>query len=167
EELQPALVVANEYHSMPYAARMVGESGVPVIAYSRLTIPERHIRLYDLWRADLIICVSRASAADFSGQPWFGDKVRVLHNAVDVAALELADGDRAEARRLFREELGVGERDFLVGMAGLISERKRQETAIRALKLLHDRGAAGVAGSARLVIAGRARPEDEPYERRM
>lgn len=169
ESLQPAIVVANEYHSTPYAIRMVGESGAPVIACSRLTIPERHIRLYDLHRATLILCVSAATAADFNAQPWFAQKVRVLHNAVDVAALDLPEHDRAAARRAFRAEFGLGDGEFLIGMAGLISERKRQETAIRALKILNEeiRKENPEAPPAHLAIVGRPRPEDEPYERRM
>ncbi|GAB4320257.1 MAG: glycosyltransferase family 4 protein [Candidatus Sumerlaeia bacterium] len=161
-QVRPALIVANEFWSTPYALRAVVESGTPVIAYSRLSITPRQIRNYELGRADLIVCVSRAAAEDFRGESWFEDKVRVLHNAVDVAALELPEPERTDARRAFRAELGLSDGDFLIGLVGVISERKRPETALRALRMLHERGM-----KAHLVLAGKPRPGEQSYESRL
>jgi glycosyltransferase involved in cell wall biosynthesis len=82
--------------------------------------------------ADFLVAGSRfaaASAAAACGVP--GDRVRVIHNAVDVSLME-----RTPASPRIREELGLAKETRLVATLGTLKEPKNHGLLIRGMSLL-------------------------------
>lgn len=106
-------------------------SGVPALWHVRYTsLPKAvrglHDRLAASRRVRRIVCVSKASAGLFPHCP---DKVRVIHNALDVAEFDA----RAIAPRL-KTELGLAPDAVVFGSQGRILPRKGYVEMIRAAK---------------------------------
>ncbi len=70
--------------------------------------------------ADLVIAVSHDLERTLTGALHIRPPVRVLHNGIDGARLARAAADGARVRR----ELGIGDREFVIGTAVVLSEQK-------------------------------------------
>ena len=77
-----------------------------------------------------IVCVSRAAASLF---PDCGEKVTVIHNALDVS-----DFDPASVRGTLREELGLTVDAIVFGSHGRVLRRKGYVEMVRAARLALD-----------------------------
>jgi len=124
---------SNEFWSYPYARLSANRTGIPAICHFRCSrtpkqIPPRKIKNYMLPKADTIITVSKAQKRLFKKFPEMADRIRVIHNGVDLHRFMNADGGR------FREELGVKPGQLLVGIVGPVSRHKGVEEFIRAAK---------------------------------
>lgn len=158
EEEEAALVHCNEIYPNPYAVRACRRSGIPVVTHMRLSVTPRMTRNYLLDRATRIVVVSEAAGRDFDHWPDKSERVRVVYNGLDLAEFTPREG----AGRVWRRRLGAPEDALLVGMLGLISERKQQHVAIEAVERLHREGA-----PVRLAIVGEVSPRELEYERRL
>jgi len=164
--VRPDIVHCNEYHSLPQglrAAKLASWRGnsnpAPVVVHVRLGMPRKDVCHYGLWHASKIITVSRAVASLFDWAPALRERVRVVYNGVDLSSFHPAD---SEARQRFRAEFGLEDRHFAIGLAGLLSERKRQHIAIEAMARLRDSRP-----EARLLLAGEAFGSSEEYAKRL
>lgn len=82
---------------------------------------------------DKIVCISeaeRVSALD--NKITLDDKLNVILNGIDIKSIE-------DALPFSREELGIPEEAYLVGMVGRISPQKAPDTFIKAAKLIKER----------------------------
>jgi glycosyltransferase involved in cell wall biosynthesis len=110
-------------------------TGVPALWHVRYTsLPPAlvgvHRRLSAGRGVRRIVCVSRAAASLF---PHCAEKVRVIHNALD-----LGDFDPARVRPTLRAELGLGENVVVLGSHGRVLRRKGYVEMVRAARLVVD-----------------------------
>lgn len=124
---------ANEFWSYPYARMSANRTGIPAICHFRCSrtpkqIPPRKIKNYLLPKADALITVSKAQKRLFKKFPEMADKIRVIHNGVDLHRFMTANGQS------FRAELGVKPGQLLVGVVGPVSRHKGIEEFIRAAR---------------------------------
>lgn len=148
---RPDIVHANEFHSIPQGACLAGETvgSRALCGHVRLGISPRQIRNYRLGDCHRIVAVSRACAGLFDGSG-LEDRVRVVHNGVDVSAM--APESAAQAGAALRAEWGWPPGETLVlCLLGLVSERKNQALAVEAVVRANALGA-----PARLLLAGDA-----------
>jgi glycosyltransferase involved in cell wall biosynthesis len=111
-------------------------SGVPVIWHVRYTsLPPAvrgvHDRLAASRGVRRIICVSKASAGLFPHCP---DKVRVIHNALDVAEF-----DARGVTPALRQELSLAKDTVVFGSQGRILPRKGYAEMVQAARIALDR----------------------------
>lgn len=112
------------------AARPVGLAPIVLHVHDRLP-PGRASRavLAVLRRAArIVLAISRYTAEDFAD---VADRVRIVHNPIDVERFVPRPGSRAAVR----SALGVGEDTPLAGVAAQITPWKGQDDAIRAVAL--------------------------------
>ena len=131
-------------------------SGVPALWHVRYTsLPSAARPLHDRLAASRgvrrIVCVSRAAAAIFPHCP---EKVRVIHNALDVAEFDVA---RVTPR--LRAELGLGPDVVVFGSQGRVLRRKGYVEMVRAAKVALDRMMPEERERCRFVVLGDT-PED-------
>jgi glycosyltransferase involved in cell wall biosynthesis len=110
-------------------------SGVPALWHVRYTslpgvVRGTHDRLAASKGVRRIVCVSKASASLFPHCP---EKVRVIHNALDVAEF-----DATGIAPALRKELGLSEDSVIFGSQGRILPRKGYVEMVRAAKLALD-----------------------------
>lgn len=103
------------------------------VRYTSLPSPVRglHRRLSSSSGVRRILCVSRAAASLFSHCM---EKVRVIHNALD-----LSEFDPARVRPLLRGELGISSKALVFGSHGRVLRRKGYVEMIRAARIALDR----------------------------
>jgi glycosyltransferase involved in cell wall biosynthesis len=106
-------------------------SGVPVLWHVRYTSLPRAVRgLHDRLAASpgvrRIVCVSKASAGLFPHCP---EKVRVIHNALDVNEFDLKG-----VTPCLRDELGLSKDTVILGSQGRILPRKGYVEMVHAAK---------------------------------
>ncbi len=138
--------------------RQMGKRALPIVTHNRLSVTPRMIRNYLLGDATRIIAVSRAAAEDFSGEPWYKRKVRVVYNGIDFDEFELA----LEKRDQVREQLGFGREDFVIGSIGLLMPRKRPRFLLEAMPLILQK-----VPNARVLFVGDPSPGQEQYAREL
>ncbi|MBN1295791.1 glycosyltransferase family 4 protein, partial [bacterium] len=97
--------------------------------------------------ADTLITVSKAQKRLFKHFPEMHDRIRVIHNGVDVQRFMQADGNE------FRRDIGVSPGQFLYGMVGPVSRHKGVEEFIRAAATI-----VRVDSEARFAVVGPDRP---------
>jgi glycosyltransferase involved in cell wall biosynthesis len=110
-------------------------TGVPALWHVRYTslppaVEPLHRRLAASNGVRRIVCVSRSAAALFTHCP---DKVRVIHNALDVAEF-----DPAKVRGTLRAELGLPPGAVVFGSHGRVLRRKGYIEMVRAARLALD-----------------------------
>ena len=110
-------------------------TGVPALWHVRYTsLPAAarpfHRRLSESPGVRRIVCVSHASAALF---PHCQDKVRVIHNALDVESF-----DPGEVKPTLRAELGLPSDAIVFGSHGRVLRRKGYVEMIRAARMAVD-----------------------------
>jgi glycosyltransferase involved in cell wall biosynthesis len=98
-----------------------------------------------------VVCVSEAAAALF---PHCREKVRVIHNALDVG-----DFDPAVVRPTLRAELGLPEDTVVFGSHGRVLRRKGYVEMIRAARIALDRMSEAQRARVAFVVVGDT-PED-------
>jgi len=131
-------------------------TGVPALWHVRYTslpaaVRGLHARLSGGQGVKRIVCVSHAAAALF---PHCKEKVRVIHNALDVE--EFAP---SRVKPTLRAELGLGEGAVVFGSQGRILRRKGYVEMVRAAKIALDAMTADEKTRTRFVIVGDT-PED-------
>ncbi|HEX4445746.1 MAG TPA: glycosyltransferase family 4 protein [Polyangiaceae bacterium] len=129
------LIYCNGTNADFAGAALAGITGVPALWHVRYTsIPPAvrglHGRLAGSRGVRRIVCVSRAAATLFPQCP---DKVRVIHNALDVA-----DFDPARVQGTLRRELGLGPEAVVFGSHGRVLRRKGYIEMVRAARLALD-----------------------------
>lgn len=151
-EFRPDLVHANEFHIVPQGGQIRWadpdgrEHRPPLVGYVRLGITPRQIENYRMSLCRRIVCVSRAVADLFAGSG-LEDRVRVVHNGIAVDAFHPPQNNARERH----PELPPSwpESALVLGVLGLVSERKNQLRIAEAVAIARSRGA-----DVRLVIAG-------------
>ncbi len=103
---------------------------------------------------DRIVCISEAekkSAVD--NNIGNGNKLSLIPNGINVQAV-------IDAKQKSRDELGIAENSFVVGMIGRISKQKAPDTFIKAAKLV----ASQISAAAFIIVGdGEMRTEIEKY----
>jgi glycosyltransferase involved in cell wall biosynthesis len=131
-------------------------TGVPALWHVRYTsLPPAVAPLHRVLSASdgvrRIVCVSQSAAALFPHCP---GKVRVIHNALDVAEF-----DPARVRGTLRAELGLAPDAIVFGSHGRVLRRKGYVEMVRAARLALDSMSADVRDRAVFVVVGDT-PED-------
>lgn len=129
------IVHCNEIYSNPYAIRACAQAArelgrePPVITHMRLTITPRMIRNYDLIRAAKIVVPSEEAGHDFDVWPDKDERVRVIHNGVD-----LSEFHRERPQEVARRSVGLPEAGFLFAAIGQLGPRKGGDVILRAFE---------------------------------
>jgi glycosyltransferase involved in cell wall biosynthesis len=131
-------------------------TGIPALWHVRYTsipplVAGLHRRLSASGGVRRIVCVSRSAAALF---PHCADKVRVIHNALDVDAF-----DPASVVGTLRVELGLAPDAIVFGSHGRVLRRKGYVEMIKASRLALDAMSADEKRRVEFVVAGDT-PED-------
>ena len=135
QRTQASLVHCNEIYPNPFAIRACAhiehEQGrhIPVVTHMRLSITERQIRNYDMRRADMIVVPSEQAGHDFDLWPDKEERVRVIHNGVDMGEFRRTRSG-PEARR----QIGVPPEGPLMASLGQLGPRKGGDTILKAMK---------------------------------
>jgi glycosyltransferase involved in cell wall biosynthesis len=150
------LVYCNGTNADFAGAAVAGFTGVPALWHVRYTgvpgaVRGLHRRLAASGGVRRIVCVSRAAAALFPHCP---DKVRVVHNALD---LEAFDPGRVEGR--LREELRLPPGTLVFGSHGRVLRRKGYVEMIEAARAMRERMTEGERARVAFVVVGDT-PED-------
>jgi glycosyltransferase involved in cell wall biosynthesis len=130
--------------------------GVPVLWHVQDDLP-RHaisgvIRRVGRWSGRTsFVAVSAGTARAFAGGLDFGERVRVLHNAVGASGFPKKMVPLDKEARTFRSELGLVDRDFLFAAVGMINPRKGLAALIEAFARV-----AEVEPRVRLAVVGAA-----------
>jgi glycosyltransferase involved in cell wall biosynthesis len=167
------LVHCNEIYPTPHAVVAAGQGSVrgellvralhgralkpmriPVVTHMRLSVTPRMIRNYHLPEVTRVIAVSHGAATDFDNVPWKAERVRVVHNGIELDEFSAA---RAQ-RDLIRAELGYEPGDFVIGQIGLMMPRKRPRFLLEAAPAILER-----VPHARFLFIGDASPGQENY----
>ncbi|CAN5409224.1 N/A [soil metagenome] len=139
----PDLIHANELHSVPAASR-AGKDRFPLTGHVRLSITEKQIRTYDMAKCERIVVVSDAVRRLFAESPLL-ERTRVVYNGVNVAKLK----NEGPIPRELAAWRALSPAPLIVGLFGLVSERKNQLIAAEAVTMARAKGA-----DVRLLIAG-------------
>ena len=154
DEQKGVLLHANSSRGMFYAGLAGWLSGVPVIWHVRVGETDGWWdRLLASWAARIVV-ISKSVQARFF---WRGtaEKVRLIHNGVDVLAGASGDG------REWRQRLGYGERP-LVGMVAQLIPWKRQDDFIRGMARVVEKFP-----EAGFLLVGADPDPDASYERQL
>jgi glycosyltransferase involved in cell wall biosynthesis len=150
------LIYCNGTNADFAGGALSGLTGVPALWHVRYTsIPGAvhglHRRLSASAGVRRIVCVSASAAALF---PHCAAKVKVIHNALDVA-----DFDPARVRPQLRAELGLPADAIIFGSHGRVLRRKGYVEMVQAARIALDRMAEPERRRATFVVVGDT-PED-------
>jgi len=139
------IVHSNGAMAHLYAGEAAARAGVPCLWHSRDILNLGPVGSAMTARAARVVAVSEAVRDHLvrSGVP--AERVRLVRNGIDLSAFP---ADRASVRAAARSELGLDERAFVVGTAGVFVEWKRHEDFVRAFARLCEREIADCAGRA-------------------
>ncbi|MGF1573528.1 MAG: glycosyltransferase family 4 protein [Sumerlaeia bacterium] len=146
-QFKPHVIHCNEYHSTPQGIRAAKatQPHALVTTHLRNAPSQRHIRNYEVGKAEAIITVSE-SIRPLLRQQNLEHLVRVVHNGIDLEKFLTATPTSE-----LRNNLGWPQTDFVVGLLGLVSPRKAQLVLAEAVALARKQGA-----PVRLLLAGDA-----------
>jgi glycosyltransferase involved in cell wall biosynthesis len=85
-------------------------------------------------RRTRIVAVSTATAAAFSGPLSFKERMRVIHNGVDLSHFP----DKSRGESPLKRELGISQKSFLVCAVGQICARKGLRELLEAFSQIYD-----------------------------
>ncbi len=150
------LIYCNGTNACFAGGWLAQKSGVPAIWHVRYTsVPKvaegLHTRLASGKNVARIICVSGASASLFHG---LGDKVKVIHNALDASTFA---GD--DVQPSLRTELGFDAHTVVFGSHGRVLPRKGYMEMIDAAQEFYAQVTPEEAARSRFVVVGDT-PED-------
>ena len=145
------LIYCNGTNACFAGGALARTSGVPALWHVRYTsVPGAlegvHASLAKSRGVKSIVCVSRASAALFPQCP---EKVRVIHNALDVEEF----APRGVVPRL-RKDLGLREDTVVIGSQGRILPRKGYVEMVRAAKAALDQMTEGERARVHFAVLG-------------
>lgn len=141
----PDVIHANEFHSCPQGWRVSESIGAALCGHVRLTITPRQIQNYHMNACARILCVSQAVAGLFA-RTELADRTRVVYNGV---GLDRFESTIPHSRAPIAETADWPAEALVVGLFGLVSERKNQRVAAEAVALAAKRGV-----DVRLLLAG-------------
>lgn len=150
------LVYCNGTNADFAGGALAGLTGVPALWHVRYTSLPRavagvHRRLSASRGVRRIVCVSRAAAELF---PHCRDKVRVIHNALDIG-----DFDPEHVQPSLRAELRLGADSIVFGSHGRVLRRKGYVEMVRAARLVLDAASEAERRRIAFVVVGDT-PED-------
>ena len=154
----PDLIHANSVRAGIMATLARGERSIPLIWHVHDDLP-RHpastaVRtLFLLSHNTCALAVSDATRRRFQGHCPIAKRMFVIHNGIDLSRFS---SDQSSHRKAFREEIGVGEEEFLVCAVGQICDRKGLLGLINAFARVHEQ-----LPTMHLVIAGKVVFEHE------
>lgn len=106
------LIYVNQYFDLPLAVICGMMLKIPVICHLRLAAPHYLSRQYGwgLHRSRLLICNSHFTARSYQEKGIPGEKMAVVHNAIDIEEFSPADPEVQDqlCRRPFRQILYLG-----------------------------------------------------------
>jgi len=152
------IIHSNEFWCMPYAAiagKMIAK--LPVITHIRLFITPQKARQYCLKWADIIVCVSQATAELLKKWQYYSpEKVVTVYNGLDPDEYQ----DYEEKREAFRKEHQLTEKEIAIGEIAQLEPRKNQH---RVLEMIPD--IVRECPSARFFFIGASRHQE--YEKQL
>jgi Glycosyltransferase len=133
--LKPEMVHANTIRSGIVATLATIGSKIPVVWHVHDILPDHMLStiirvVARTSRRTHIVAVSHATAKAFSGTFNFQDRMRTIHNGVDLERFPL----KSTGVSSFRRDLGVPPSGFLICAVGQICERKGLMELIRAFQ---------------------------------
>jgi glycosyltransferase involved in cell wall biosynthesis len=159
-----SLVHSNGLKAAKFGCAVAGALFVPAVWHKRIHVEKAArsstARLWRFYarRHDLLLAVSSAVGRDLKRIGVAPQKVRVLHNFVEPAALVKARPLSAARRKKAGLPAGVP----LVGMVGARRQHKGVDLFIQAARLLGNRG--GLWSRAHFVLLGGVASGEEAYE---
>lgn len=156
--IRPDVAHANEFHIIPQTF-FGGRGKVPAVGHVRLGITPRQVTNYHLGECAQIITVSHAVKELFSGTALY-PRVKVVYNGVNTGGIS-PDGPPHREIADWLDGLGKP-RPLVLGLFGLISERKNQLVAVDSVLRARAQGA-----NVALVLAGDAFKSTEAYGDRL
>lgn len=127
------LVHANIGFCNQYAAVAARLTGTPSICHVRNIKSRVSFWEHGLWLAHVLIANSQATLDSVRGRARKAQRVELVYNGVDLTQFA-PRGDRH-----FRQQLGLGEETFVLGMVGRVTTEKGQHTFIRSLQAVFER----------------------------
>ena len=136
------LIHCNEIYPNPYAVRaaqhVIAPEGspcegnpIPVLTHIRLGMKQGMIRKYDLDRADRIAVPSEALAHEFDAWPDCDERVRVIHNGVN-----LEEFHRSRCHEEARRHIGLPPEGTVLAAIGQLGPRKGGDIVLDAFERL-------------------------------
>jgi glycosyltransferase involved in cell wall biosynthesis len=125
----PDLLHANSVRAGLVATLATVGMKVPVIWHVQDDLPRHPVSTVIRWLAFLsrrtcLVAVSGATLRSFTGGLSFGKRASLLYNAIDAERFPRKTVPLDADAALFREELGMVARDFLIATVGMINPRK-------------------------------------------
>ncbi len=153
QETAPELIHANSVRAGLIVTLATAGGRTAVLWHVQDDLPEHPIssaiRALARWsKRCQFVAVSRQTAVAFAGRSNFGERVRVLHNGIDLSRFPRKS--IVDRRSKFRRRLGIGPDEFVMMSVGIIHPRKGLIELIEAFSLATNRLPAG----ARLVMVG-------------
>jgi len=105
--------------------------GIPLVCHIHAQHPRRYPWMWLFKFADKVFCCSRDVAANLTRKVTFSGGVRVVHNGIDHRRFVPRNGPTG-----LRAELGLEERNVVVGQVGSLIRGKRADLLIRAVAIL-------------------------------
>jgi len=129
-----AAVVAGDIRTVPFAVAAAEANNVPCLAMVQDgTIKERHVKAYQLHRADRVVCPSYPLLNRIRRGGIQKERSMLLPVGIDTTHFHpLSDGSR------FRDEWRISEDALLLGCVGSISRLKGQDLLLEAAAPLLD-----------------------------
>ena len=152
-EAAPDLIHANSVRAGLIVTLATAGARTPVLWHVQDDLPEHPIssaiRALARWsKRTQFVAVSRQTAQTFSGRRDIGERIRVLHNGIDLSRFPRKTSVDRESE--FRRGLGIGPDEFVMISVGIIHPRKGLIELIEAFSLAKDRLPAGT----RLLLVG-------------
>jgi glycosyltransferase involved in cell wall biosynthesis len=137
--------LASIRHRVPHRVRTVHGAPEPFAGLQafKMNVYEVLDSVVNRWGVDRLLAVSFA-LRECLGKRFGVDKVTCVHNAVELAQIRVT----ADAQDL-RKELGLDQRDFVIGTMGRLHPVKGLEIFLRAARIIKDHG-----NRAKFLIAG-------------
>jgi len=134
-ELKPDLVHANTTRSGIMATVATAGTSVPVVWHVHDILPNHPLSTVIRVIARLstrthIVAVSHATARAFCGSLDLQERVRTIHNGVDLSRFPL----KSDSASAFRAQFGIPKNAFLVCAVGQICERKGLDELVDAFQ---------------------------------
>lgn len=169
ERVRPAVIVAVNPYALMYcrlaARRARARARLAVTFHTTLlqSVKERAQMFYYrpfFWAADLLVFVSDRQRRHWLPRGVFSRRNEVIHNGVDTD--QFCDKSSPEERGRFRQALGFGAQDFVIGLPAWLRPEKNHVQLVEAVAALRARGIPARAlmigeGEMRGAVAARAR----------
>ena len=139
--------------SNQYAAIAAKLTGRLLVVHFHNVRSARDIRKYLVNMADRIIVNSEFTLNSIKNYIKDVSKIRLVYYGIDIESFSSTDGKRV------KEEFGIRTENKLVGIIGLLEERKGHEYFLKAAKVIKDK-----LGDVNFIVAGSSVFTDRSYE---